>query len=78
MPDHSHSPRPRFPLGATLLLAVSGLLVAEPSLAYVGPGVGLGMVGSLLGLLAAIVLGLIGLVWLPFKRWRRKRSERKL
>ena len=47
-------------------------------LAYVGPGPGLGLIGSLLAVLAAVVLGLLGLVLYPLRllrQWRRSRAE---
>lgn len=64
-------------------LAVSGPFAAicEAStapLAYVGPGPGLSLIGSLLAVLAAIVLGLLGLVLYPLRllrQWRRSRTE---
>jgi hypothetical protein len=46
-------------------------------LAYVGPGAGLGFIGSLLAILAVVFLGLVGLVAYPLKlilRMRRARS----
>jgi hypothetical protein len=46
-------------------------------LAYVGPGAGLGFIGSLLAILAVVFLGLVGLVAYPLKlilRMRRTRS----
>jgi hypothetical protein len=48
-----------------------------PVLGYVGPGAGLGLIGSLLAVLLVVVLGLVGLVMYPLKlllRLRRNRS----
>jgi len=42
----------------------------DPVLAYVGPGAGLGAVGALLAVLAAIGLGIIGLVLYPLRLLR--------
>ena len=44
------------------------LASASPALAYMGPGAGLAFIGSLLALLAAIGIGILGLVWYPLKR----------
>lgn len=47
-------------------------------LAYVGPGAGLGMIGSLLAVLAAVIIGLFGLVLYPItliRRMLRKSKE---
>ena len=41
------------------------------SLAYVGPGAGLGAVGALFAVLAAVVLGLVGLVLYPIQLIRK-------
>lgn len=44
------------------------------TLAYIGPGPGLGLIGSLLAVLAAVVLGMLGLVLYPlrlYRQWRR-------
>ena len=46
-------------------------------LGYVGPGAGLGFLGSLLAVLAVVAVGLLGLVVYPLKliwNWCRKRS----
>lgn len=48
--------------------------------AYVGPGAGLGMLGSLLAVLAAVLIGLFGLVLYPVsllrRIWRAKAAAR--
>lgn len=44
--------------------------------AYVGPGAGLSVIGSLLALIAAVILAVVGFVWYPIKRIRKKRKAR--
>ena len=44
------------------------------SFAYVGPGAGLSIIGSLLAFLAAIVIGIFGFLWFPVRRFLRKRK----
>jgi uncharacterized membrane protein YdjX (TVP38/TMEM64 family) len=57
-----------------LIVAVAG--VPGSALAYVGPGAGLSAIGSLLALIAAVLLAIIGFVWYPAKRlWRRRRKQ---
>ncbi len=61
---------------AVLFLVFSvALFAAEPAAAYMGPGAGLGMIGSLLALVGAGLVALFGLVILPvrmlMKRFRR-------
>jgi hypothetical protein len=51
-------------------------LVPLGAQAYVGPGAGVGMIGSLLAVLGAVLLAIVGLVLWPLrmikKRWGRK------
>lgn len=59
--------------------AVTGLtvgiyLVSLPVAAYIGPGAGLSAIGSLLALIAAIVVAIFGFLWYPLKRIIRKRK----
>ena len=49
-------------------LATLLALSSTPALAYVGPGLGLGVIGTIFGVLAAIVLAIFGLFWYPIKR----------
>ena len=52
-------------------------LAAGPALAYTGPGLGLGAIGTALGVVLALVLMLVSIVWYPFKRLlRRMRGEK--
>ena len=51
-----------------LLSALPLALASAPALAYVGPGAGLGVVGTLFGIVAALVLATFGLLWYPLKR----------
>jgi hypothetical protein len=58
------------------VLAVLVLLAATPAHAYVGPGAGVSLVGSVLGLLAAIgtAIGFI-LLW-PIRAFLRRRKAK--
>jgi hypothetical protein len=40
--------------------------------AYVGPGLGLGVIGAILGTLLAVVMAIAGVIWYPFKRLLKK------
>lgn len=59
----------RYAVGLCLLLSAAS---AE---AYVGPGMGLGVIGALLGLLTAVFLAVVGVVWYPLKRMLRGKSN---
>src|SRR5262245_40315224 len=54
------------------LVGVAAVL-PQPALAYVGPGAGLSALGSLLALLAAVVVTIVGFIWYPIKRIFGKR-----
>ena len=45
--------------------------------AYIGPGLGLGTVGILIGILGSIILALIAVLWYPFKRLLKKIKKKK-
>jgi hypothetical protein len=44
------------------------ILGAAPAQAYIGPGAGLSAIGSLLALVAAVLVGIVGFLWYPMKR----------
>ena len=54
--------------------ALAFMMMAEPALAYTGPGAGITALGSLLALVAALVLGIIGFIWYPVKRLLKLRN----
>jgi hypothetical protein len=56
-------------------LFLIGLLAAAPALAYMGPGAGLGMLGSLVAVLGALLVALLGLVILPLRIIMKKRRK---
>lgn len=50
-------------------MVVAGLiLIATNAEAYVGPGLGVGVLGTLIGALVAVFLAVVGVVWYPLKR----------
>ncbi len=51
------------------------LLQSSAAWAYVGPGAGLSAIGSLLALVVAILVAIIGFVWYPVKRLLKRRQE---
>jgi hypothetical protein len=50
-------------------------LAPDPALAYVGPGAGLTAIGTIVALLGALGLALVGFVWYPVKRLMRRASS---
>lgn len=60
------------------MLRRAGLMLALTPVfaqAYVGPGVGLSALGSILAFIGAIVLLIAGFLWYPIKRLLRGRSK---
>ena len=54
-------------------------LISTPANAYLGPGVGGGVLVALLGVIVAILAALFGLIWFPIKRiLKKKKSKDKL
>ena len=48
---------------------------ANPSYAYVGPGLGVGTIGVVLGIIGSIILALVAVFWFPLKRLFKRRKE---
>jgi hypothetical protein len=59
-------------------IAIPGMLLAPAlAMAYVGPGAGLTMLGSLWGLILAVVFIVFGLLILPIKIMRNRMKKKK-
>ncbi|MEM1411549.1 MAG: hypothetical protein AAGH19_04250 [Pseudomonadota bacterium] len=58
--------RPMNPLVALLGLAL--LLLTTSAQAYVGPGLGLGALAVIIGIVVSILIALFAIVWYPLKR----------
>jgi membrane associated rhomboid family serine protease len=52
-------------------------LINTSLFAYLGPGVGGGVIAATIGIFVAICAALFGLIWFPVKRLLKKRKERK-
>ena len=59
-----------------LFLAVILLLRIPTAHAYIGPGVGAGMLAVVMGILSSIFFALVGTVWYPIKRLIKRRRSR--
>lgn len=60
-----------------LLIASFGASYAQESLAYIGPGAGITMLGALWAVILAILLALGGLVVWPLRAYFRKKKRSK-
>lgn len=60
-------------------LIVVAVLAAVPLLAhaYVGPGAGLGMIGSLLAVVGAMLLSILGLILWPLRMLKQRRRAKR-
>jgi len=56
------------------------LLLAAPAAAnaYLGPGLGLGLISVALGFIGSIGLGFFAILWYPVKRFLRRRRAARL
>jgi flagellar motor component MotA len=60
-----------------LTVAACLVLTAAPAAAYIGPGVGAGMIATVLGILTAIALAIFAVVWYPLKRLFKRNTHPK-
>ena len=60
------------------ILMFSLFLISLPSYAYIGPGMGGGVIAAIVGFFAAILLGLWGILYYPIKRALKKRKDKKM
>jgi hypothetical protein len=54
--------------GTFVLALVLALAMVTPAYAYVGPGAGLTVIGTLLAIFSAVGLAILGFIWYPVKR----------
>lgn len=59
-----------------LFIFAASTLMALSAHAYIGPGVGAGAIATVLGLLGALLMAVVGLVYFPIKRMIKKRKAR--
>lgn len=60
-----------------VIFSVMILLLALPQSAeaYIGPGAGIGAIGTAVALMGALILIVVGFVWYPVKRFLRFRKS---
>ncbi len=52
-------------------------LITTSSFAYLGPGVGGGVIAATIGIIVAIFAALFGLIWFPVKRLLKNKREKR-
>jgi len=60
------------------ILFISLVLISLPSYAYIGPGMGGGVIAAIIGFFAAILLALWGILYYPIKRALKNRKDKKM
>jgi len=60
-----------------ILSSIIFCLITTSSFAYLGPGIGGGVIAATIGIIVAIFAALFGLIWFPVKRLLKKRKEKK-
>lgn len=58
-----------------LVPCLSLLLMTMPAHAYIGPGVGAGTIGVVIGILVSIFLAFVAILWYPIKRLFKGRKQ---
>ena len=51
------------------------LIISSPASAYIGPGMGGGVIAAVLGVVGAILLALFGILYYPIKRMIKNRKK---
>ena len=49
-----------------------------PALAYIGPGMGGGVIAAIFGIISAFLLGLWGILYYPIKRAIKNKKKKKI
>ena len=60
------------------ILFIFLFLISLPSYAYIGPGMGGGVIAAIVGFFGAVLLGLWGILYYPIKRAVKKRKDKKM
>ena len=56
-------------------LIIALLIISSPASAYIGPGMGGGVIAAVLGVLGAVLLALFGILYYPIKRMLKNRKK---
>tara|TARA_B100000035_G_C21015650_1_gene561669 strand:- start:895 stop:1140 length:246 start_codon:yes stop_codon:yes gene_type:complete len=59
-----------------ILLIVFFVSIQNTASAYIGPGMGGGVIAATIGIIVAIFAALFGLIWFPIKRLLKRRKEK--
>ena len=57
------------------LFFIAFALYASSAQAYVGPGIGLGAIGAIVGIVLSVLMAIVGIFWYPIKRMFKKGDD---
>tara|TARA_Y100000591_G_C21441389_1_gene501645 strand:+ start:223 stop:441 length:219 start_codon:yes stop_codon:yes gene_type:complete len=60
-----------------ILITLIFFSLITSSNAYLGPGIGGGVIAATLGIIVAILAALFGLIWFPIKKLLKNRKKKK-
>ena len=60
-----------------LILFLLFLTFSFKANAYIGPGMGGGLIAAFFGIIVAIITLIFGIIWFPLKRFFKKKKEKK-
>ena len=61
-------------------LSITALLLAGPQVteAYIGPGAGIAVIGTVIAFIGAILIAIVAFIWYPIKRLLAKIKKKKM
>ena len=59
-----------------ILVTILFSWITTSSYAYLGPGIGGGIIAATFGVIIAILAAIFGLIWFPLKRFLKKKKEK--
>lgn len=60
-----------------LLMIILTVSLVSPVMAYIGPGAGISVLGSLLGILSTIVVAIGAIIFWPLRKYMKRRKARR-
>ena len=59
------------------IMILNNFIILVPIFAYIGPGMGGGVIAAIFGIIAAFFLGLWGILYYPIKRALKNKKKKK-
>ncbi len=55
---------------------IISFIIINPTYAYIGPGMSGGIIATILGIIASILLAIFGILYYPIKRFLKNRKKK--